>query len=215
MWKVAEFAKLVGVSSSTLRRWEREGKLIPERTLGNQRVYSETHLNIVRNLKTGKMPPNRVIVYCRVSSIGQKQDLLRQTQAMEQFCLAQGVAITDSIQEIGGGLNFKRPKFLQILQWAMLGDVRVLYVAHKDRLCRFGFELVEQILHWNGGTIIVANAESLSPHEELTQDLLSIIHCFSSRLYGLRKYKAKVKNIVEGIDPCSDSSIVNQVKSSK
>ncbi|MEG3834225.1 MULTISPECIES: IS607 family transposase [unclassified Microcoleus] len=215
MWKVAEFAKLVGVSSSTLRRWEKEGKLIPERTLGNQRVYSESHLNIVRNLKTGKTPPHRVIVYCRVSSTGQKQDLLRQTQAMEQFCLAQGVAITDSIQEIGGGLNFKRPKFLQILQWAMLGDVRVLYVAHKDRLCRFGFELVEQILEWNGGTIIVANAESLSPHEELTQDLLSIIHCFSSRLYGLRKYKAKVKNIVEGIDPCSDSSIVNQVSSSK
>ncbi|MEG4075886.1 IS607 family transposase [Microcoleus sp. Pol14C2] len=215
MWKVAEFAKLVGVSSSTLRRWEREGKLIPERTLGNQRVYSETHLNIVRNLKTGKTPPNRAIVYCRVSSPGQKQDLLRQTQAMEQFCLAQGVAITDSIQEIGGGLNFKRPKFLQILQWAILGEVRVLYVAHQDRLCRFGFELVEQILQWNGGTIIVANAESLSPHEELTQDLLSIIHCFSSRLYGLRKYKAKVKNIVEGVDPCSDSSIVDQVKTSK
>ncbi|MEG4215592.1 IS607 family transposase [Microcoleus sp. Pol14C6] len=215
MWKVAEFAKLVGVSSSTLRRWEREGKLIPERTLGNQRVYSESHLNIVRNLKTGKTPPNRAIVYCRVSSPGQKQDLLRQTQAMEQFCLAQGVAITDSIQEIGGGLNFKRPKFLQILQWAILGEVKVLYVAHQDRLCRFGFELVEQILQWNGGTIIVANAESLSPPEELTQDLLSIIHCFSSRLYGLRKYKAKVKNIVEGVDPCSDSSIVDQVKISK
>ncbi|MEG4010437.1 IS607 family transposase [Microcoleus sp. Pol11C1] len=215
MWKVAEFAKLVGVSSSTLRRWEREGKLIPERTLGNQRVYSESHLNIVRNLKTGKTPPNRAIVYCRVSSPGQKQDLLRQTQAMEQFCLAQGVAITDSIQEIGGGLNFKRPKFLQILQWAILGEVKVLYVAHQDRLCRFGFELVEQILQWNGGTIIVANAESLSPHEELTQDLLSIIHCFSSRLYGLRKYKAKVKNIVEGVDPCSDVSIVDQVKPSK
>lgn len=215
MWKVAEFAKLVGVSSSTLRRWEREGKLIPERTLGNQRVYSESHLNIFRNLKTGKTPPNRAIVYCRVSSTGQKQDLLRQTQAMEQFCLAQGVAITDSIQEIGGGLNFKRPKFLQILQWAILGEVRVLYVAHQDRLCRFGFELVEQILQWNGGTIIVANAESLSPHEELTQDLLSIIHCFSSRLYGLRKYKAKVKNIVEGVDPCSDSSIVDQVNNSK
>ncbi len=215
MWKVAEFAKLVGVSSSTLRRWEREGKLIPERTLGNQRVYSESHLNIVRNLKTGKTPPNRAIVYCRVSSTGQKQDLVRQTQAMEQFCLAQGVAITDSIQEIGGGLNFKRPKFLQILQWAILGEVRVLYVAHQDRLCRFGFELVEQILQWNGGSIIVANAESLSPHEELTQDLLSIIHCFSSRLYGLRKYKAKVKNIVEGVDPCSDSSILDQVKSSK
>lgn len=106
---------------------------------------------------------------------------------MEQFCLAQGVTLTDSIQEIGGGLNFKRPKFLQIVRWAVKGEVKVLYVAHKDRLCRFGFELVEQILQWNGGKIVVANAETLSPHEELTQDLLSIVHCFSSRLYGHRR----------------------------
>lgn len=215
MWKVAEFAKLSGVSGSTLRRWESEGKLIPQRTLGNQRIYSESHLSAALSLKSGKKPPSRVIVYCRVSSTGQKPDLLRQVQAMEQFCLAQGVAITDSIQEIGGGLNFKRPKFLQIVQWAILGEIKVLYVAHKDRLCRFGFELIEQILQWNGGTIVVANAESLSPHEELTQDLLSIIHCFSSRLYGLRKYKAKVKNIVEGVDPCSEPVILSQVSNSK
>ncbi|MEG3897568.1 MULTISPECIES: IS607 family transposase [unclassified Microcoleus] len=214
MWKVAEFGKLVGVSCSTLRRWESDGKLIPERTLGNQRLYTETHLNIARNLKTGKTP-SRVIIYCRVSSNGQKEDLLRQVKVMEQFCLAQGTSVTDSIQEVGGGLNFKRPKFLQIVQWAIQGEVKILYVAHKDRLCRFGFELVEQILQWNGGTIIVANAETLSPHEELTQDLLSIVHSFSSRLYGLRKYKAKVKNIVDGIDPCSNSTIVNHVNKSR
>ncbi len=204
MWKVAEFGELIGVSSSTLRRWESEGKLIPERTLGNQRIYSESHLSIARSLKTGKTP-NRAIVYCRVSSSNQKDDLASQVKAMEQFCLAQGVPITDSIQEIGGGLNFKRPKFLQIVQWAIQGEVSVLYVAHKDRLCRFGFELVEQILQWSGGKIVVANAETLSPHEELTQDLLSIIHCFSSRLYGLRKYKSKVKKIVDGVDPCQES----------
>lgn len=214
MWKVAEFGKLVGVSSSTLRRWESDGKLIPERTLGNQRLYTETHLSIARNLKTGKTP-SRVIIYCRVSSNRQKEDLLAQVKAMEQFCLAQGTSVTDSIQEVGGGLNFKRPKFLQIVQWAIQGEVKILYVAHKDRLCRFGFELVEQILQWNGGTIIVANAETLSPHEELTQDLLSIIDCFSSRLYGLRKYKAKVKNIVDGIDPCSNSIILNHVNKSR
>lgn len=214
MWKVAEFGKLVGVSSSTLRRWESEGKLIPERTLGNQRLYTETHLSIARNLKTGKTP-SRVIIYCRVSSNRQKEELLGQVKAMEQFCLAQGTSVTDSIQEVGGGLNFKRPQFLQIVQWAIQGEVKILYVAHKDRLCRFGFELVEQILQWNGGTIIVANAETLSPHEELTQDLLSIIDDFSSRLYGLRKYKAKVKNIVDGIDPCSNSIIPNHVNKSR
>ncbi len=204
MWKVGEFGKLIGISSSTLRRWEEEGKLIADRTLGNQRLYNENHLRVAMRLKTGKTP-NRAIVYCRVSSSNQKEDLASQVKAMEQFCLAQGVAITDSIQEVGGGLNFKRPKFLQIIQWAIQGEVKVLYVAHKDRLCRFGFELVEQILQWSGGKIVVANAETLSPQEELTQDLLSIVHCFSSRLYGLRKYKSKVKKIVEGVDPCENS----------
>lgn len=95
---------------------------------------------------------------------------------MEQFCLAQGVCVTETIEEIGGGLNFKRPKFLQIIKWVILGEISLLCVAHKDRLCRFGFELVEQIVQWGGGAIIVANAETLSPQEELTQDLLSIIH---------------------------------------
>jgi predicted site-specific integrase-resolvase len=203
MWKVSEFGNLIGVSASTLRRWEQEGKLIPDRTLGNQRVYNESHLSSAKCLKTGKYP-HKVIVYCRVSSTSQKDDLQTQTKVMEQFCLAQGVSLTETMQEIGGGLNFKRPKFLQIIKWAIQGELSLLYVAHQDRLCRFGFELVEQIVQWGGGKIIVANAETLSPQEELIQDLLSIINCFSSRVYGLRKYKAKMKKILAGIDPCSE-----------
>ena len=204
MWKVGEFGKLIGISSSTLRRWEEKGKLIADRTLGNQRLYNENHLRVAMRLKTGKTP-NRAIVYCRVSSSNQKDDLPVRSKRWSNFVSLAGVAITDSIQEVGGGLNLKRPKFLQIIQWAIQGEVKVLYVAHKDRLCRFGFELVEQILQWSGGKIVVANAETLSPHEELTQDLLSIVHCFSSRLYGLRKYKSKVKKIVDGVDPCENS----------
>ena len=130
--------------------------------------------------------------------------LASQVQAMEQFCLARGISVTDSIQEIGGGLNFKRTKFLQIVKLAIQGEIKHIFIAHKDRLCRFDFELVEQIVQWGGGTVEVANAETLSPHEELVQDLLAIVHCFSSRLYGLRKYKSKVKKIAEGLDPCSE-----------
>ncbi len=201
MWKVAEFGELIGVSASTLRRWESEGKLIPERTLGNQRIYTEEHLNLARNLKSGKYPL-KVIVYCRVSSHAQKDDLANQVQSMDKFCVANGVIVTDRIEEIGGGLNFKRKKFLQIIQWAIHGEVKSIYVAHKDKLCRFGFDLVEQIVVWGGGNIIVANSEAFSPPEELVQDLLSIIHCFSSRISGLRKYKDKIKLIAQGVDPC-------------
>ncbi len=201
MWKVSEFGNKVGVSASTLRRWEQEGRLIPDRTLGNQRIYTESHLAVARSIKTGKLP-NKVVIYCRVSSNNQKEDLQSQVSAMEKFCLAQGVCVTQTIQEIGGGLNFKRPKFLQIIKWAIEGELKLLYVAHKDRLCRFGFELVEQIVQWGGGSVVIANAQTLSPDEELTQDLLSIVHSFSSRVYGLRKYKTKMKKIVEGINPC-------------
>ncbi|MHC5936486.1 IS607 family transposase [Nostoc sp.] len=202
MWKVAEFGGLIGVSSSTLRRWETEGKLTPERTLGNQRIYTESHLALARNLKSGKFP-TRIIIYCRVSSHGQKDDLKAQVESMDRFSVANGVVVTDRIEEIGGGLNFKRKKFLQIIQWAIQAEIKCLYVAHKDRLCRFGFDLVEQIIIWGGGTVVVANSEALSPHEELVEDLLSIVHCFSSRLYGLGKYKEKVKLIAQGVDPCS------------
>ena len=203
MWKIGDFAELVGVSVSTLRRWETEGRIVPERTLGNQRIYTDEQLAIVKNLSKEKVvKPTSAIIYCRVSSSGQKEDLARQISAMESFCLSQGVAITEVITEIGGGLNFKRPKFLNIIRSAIAGEIRFLYVAHKDRLCRFGFELVEQIVQWGGGEIVIANAETLSPTEELSADLLSIIHCFSSRLYGLRKYKSKVKKIVKGVDPC-------------
>jgi putative resolvase len=202
VWKVAEFGEMIGVSASTLRRWESEGKLTSERTLGNQRIYTESHLALARNLKTGKSPV-RNVVYCRVSSSGQKDDLASQVEAMDRFCVSNGIEVTDRIQEIGGGLNFKRKKFLQVIQWAIAGELKTLHIAHKDRLCRFGFELVEQIIQWGGGSIVVANSEALSPHEELTQDLLSIIHCFSCRLYGLRNYKDKVKKIIDNVDPCS------------
>lgn len=135
MWKIGDFAKLVGVSTSTLRRWESEKRVVPERTLGNQRLYTEAHLALVRNLKEGRSPVSAVI-YCRVSSSNQKEDLSRQITAMEQFCLSQGVSISEVVSEIGGGLNFKRPKFLKIIRSAIAGEIRFLYVAHKDRLCR-------------------------------------------------------------------------------
>jgi predicted site-specific integrase-resolvase len=159
MWKVSEFGSLIGVSPSTLRRWETEGKLIPERTLGNQSIYTDNHLKLARHLQAGKLP-TRVIVYCRVSSHAQRNDLISQVEAMDKFCVSNGVIVSDRIQEIGGGLNFKRRKFRSIIQWAMQGEVKAVYVAHKDRLCRFGFDLVEQIINWGGGTVIVANSEA-------------------------------------------------------
>ena len=132
-----EFADNVGVSTRTLRRWDASGKLIAKRTASNHRYYDETDIRQLYNIKE---EPRKTIVYCRVSSAGQKNDLKSQIQAMEQFCLSSGLIVDDWIQEIGGGMNFKRKKFRSLMSSIQAGEVVKLLIAHKDRLCRFGFD---------------------------------------------------------------------------
>jgi predicted site-specific integrase-resolvase len=136
----------------------------------------------------------RTVVYCRVSSAGQKPDLASQVTSMEQLCLARGLAVDDWISEIGGGMNLRREKFLALMDAVDRGEIATLVVAHKDRLARFGFEYLEHVAARNGCEIVVANQESLSPRQELVEDLLAIVHTFSCRLYGLRRYEKTLKD---------------------
>lgn len=115
----------------------------------------------------------------------------------EQFCLNGGIPVDEWIQEVGGGMNFKRKKFLSLMSRISAGEIKSLLVAHKDRLCRFGFDFFEYMATENGCEIKVVNQESLSPQQEMVEDLMAIIHTFSCRLYGLRKYKKKIKTMIE------------------
>ena len=193
MYKPSEFAKKIGVSVKTLQRWDVSGRLPAKRTLSDHRYYTEDDLLIAKGLKP--LETNRkVVVYCRVSSNAQKPELKNQVTAMEAFCLGRGLAVNEWVSEIGGGLNFKRKKFLVIIMSMLKGEISVLVVAHKDRLCRFAFELIQELATSVGCEIIVANQESLSPQQELVEDLMAIIHCFSCRLYGLRNYSKEIKD---------------------
>ena len=174
-----EFADKVGVSTKTLRRWDASGKLIAKRTVSNHRYYDDVDLRQFFNIKE---EPKKTIVYCRVSSAGQKDDLKSQVVAMEQFCLSSGISVNDWIQEIGGGMNFKRKKFLTLMSRIQKGEVAKLLIAHKDRLCRFGFDYFVFLAKENGCEIVVVNQESLSPQQEMVEDLMAIIHTFSCRL---------------------------------
>ncbi len=194
IYRINEFAKRIGKSTSTLRRWDAEGRLVAKRTPTGQRYYNESD---VRKILSIKDIERRVIVYCRVSSHSQKDDLQSQVTAMEQFCLNGGIAVDEWIQEIGGGMNFKRKKFLSLMSRISAGEIKSLLVAHKDRLCRFGFDFFDYMATENGCEIKVVNQESLSPQQEMVEDLMSIIHTFSYRLYGLRKYKKKIKTMIE------------------
>jgi predicted site-specific integrase-resolvase len=137
------------------------------------------------------------IVYARVSSQAQKPDLKNQKLRLEEFCTAKGLAIDEWIEEIGGGSNFKRPKFVKLLDRIMIGEVKTLVIAHKDRLVRFGFDFLKHLCSTHQCELIVMNTESLSPEREVVEDLMAITHCFSARLYGLRNYKKALKEALK------------------
>lgn len=189
-YRIREFAKRVNRSVQTVRRWESEGKLVAKRLPSGQRYFDESD---VRALLGGKPIKRVIVVYCRVSSNGQKNDLASQVSAMETFCLAGAIPVDEWIQEIGGGMNFKRKQFLDLVGRIQRGEIQKLIVAHKDRLMRFGFELFQHIATENGCEIVVANQEALSPQQEMVEDLMAIVHTFSCRLYGMRKYPKAIK----------------------
>lgn len=130
-----------------------------------------------------------------MSSAGQKKDLLSQKEAIERFCVAAGKPVAEQFEDVGSGLNYMRKNFLLLMEKVERGEISEIVIAHKDRLVRFGFEWFEKFCVDHGCIVTVMNAESLSPEAEMTKDLLSIIHCFSSRLYGLRKYKKRSTNL--------------------
>lgn len=189
-YRINEFAARIGRSTSTVRRWESEGKLIAKRLPSGHRYFDESD---VRAMLGGAPERRLTVVYCRVSSAGQKDDLESQVKAMEAYCLAGAIAVDEWIKEVGGGMNFKRKQFLHLLDRIQRGEISKVLIAHKDRLVRFGFDLLEHLALEQGCEIVVVNQETLSPEQEMVEDLLAIVHTFSCRLYGIRKYKKQLK----------------------
>jgi putative resolvase len=194
MYNITQFSKIIGFSVKTLQRWDREGILKPEtRTKTNRRLYTDKQLKEVNNNLV--IPKRMNVVYCRVSSTNQRKDLSSQKNFLIDFTKNMGLSVDEIYTDIGSGMNFKRKNFLRLIKEVNEGKIESITIAHKDRLCRFGFELIEFMCEDNNVKINIINDDRLSPEQELCQDLTSIIHVFSSRLYGLRKYKNKIKEI--------------------
>ncbi|GHJ47359.1 IS607 family transposase ISSto12 [Catellatospora sp. TT07R-123] len=192
VYRISEFAERIGRSASTVRRWEAEGRIAARRTSTGQRYFDES--DVLAVLAPGFARDDRkVIVYCRVSSAGQREDLASQRAAMEMFCLARGLAVDEWVSEIGGGMDLLRPKLIDIMSRVKAGQVSTLVVAHEDRLARFGFDYLAHEAEAAGCEVLVANQESLSPQEEMVADLLAIVHTFSYRLDGLHRYAKSMK----------------------
>jgi excisionase family DNA binding protein len=181
-----EVCEMLNICDKTLLKWDSEGKVKSIRTKGNQRRYL---LSCISSCGAETIPGKRKICYCRVSSQGQKDDLERQKQYFRTK-----YPDYEIISDIGSGLNFNRKGFNSILESAIKGNISEIVVTHRDRLCRFGFGLIERIIFENSnGTIVVLDKGETSPEKELVNDLISIITVFSARLYGLRSHSLRKK----------------------
>lgn len=180
---ISEAAKLKGVSVSTLRRWEADGKLVPERTESGHRRYDITKLLGV------KAELSYTIGYARVSSHDQKEDLARQKQVIELFCATNGWQF-EKIEDLGSGMNYNKKGLKRLIKLIIDAKVERLVLTHKDRLLRFGAELVFSLCeHFGTEVVIINRTEDASFEEDLASDVLEIITVFSARLYGSRSHK--------------------------
>jgi putative resolvase len=182
---IGEMAKRLGVSISTLRRWEDEGRAPPSvRTEGKQRRYE------IKDEKPS-LSIRKTIAYARVSSHDQKEDLKRQQKVLEMYCAAKGWKY-ELISDLGSGMNYRKKGLKSLMDQIVAGGVERLVLTHKDRLLRFGAELIFSLCEAKNVEIILIHQGEISSFEEdLARDVLEIITVFSARLYGARSRKTK------------------------
>ena len=193
---IKQAANQLGVSVSTLRRWDETGVLVAQRTPKGHRRYDLSKIN--PNLTRNKVEQQRkTIAYARVSSHEQKPDLQRQIEILELYCSSQGWSF-EVISDLGSGMNYHKKGLKRLLDDILDNKIDRLVLTHKDRLLRFGAELVFALCEARQVEVVIINqGENLSFEEELAQDVLEIITVFSARLYG--SPSKKNKKLIEAV----------------
>jgi excisionase family DNA binding protein len=193
---IGEAALVLGVAVSTLRRWESEGRLAPNhRTFGGHRRYELTSLQQLISPEIKDI--QRVVGYARVSSHDQKGDLVRQAQRLKDWGLAQNIESMEVIEDLGSGLNYKKKGLKKLLRMIAHQQISHLVVMHKDRLLRFGSELLFDLCRLNNikVTVVEENEEASSYEQRLAADVIELMTVFSARLYGRRSHQNRQKSV--------------------
>jgi excisionase family DNA binding protein len=203
---IGDAAALLGVSTKTLRRWADSGKIKSERSPTGQRRFFLADIKRITPRELDRLDDRITINYARVSSHDQKQDLVRQAQVLEAFSSVNGWQY-ETIQDLGSGLNYQKKGLQKLLKRIMQGDVARLVITHKDRLLRFGAELVFAVCEEFETEVVIINktSEEVTFEQELVQDMIELITVFSARLYGSRSKKNK--KLIDGM-----TAVVNEVK---
>jgi excisionase family DNA binding protein len=199
---ISEAARVLGVSTVTLRRWEAAGRLTSIRTMSGHRRYDLTKIAPERYRR--RTDNRRTVAYARVSSHDQKSDLERQKQVLELYCAGQGWTF-DIVSDLGSGMNYHKKGLKRLLDGVVSGSAGRLVVTHRDRLPRFGAELVFAICEAKGVEVVILNqGEDTSFEEDLARDVLEIITVFSARRYGSRSHKNQ--KLLDGVKQAVETS---------
>ena len=195
IYKPKDFAKMLNVSVKTLQRWDNENTLKAYRNPKGRRYY--THEQYLSFTEASYNINKRIVIYARVSTNNQKDDLNNQVEFLKNYANSKGLIINEIITDIDSGLNYNRKKWNDLINDCINQKIQTIIISNKDRFIRFGYNWFERFLLNYGVNIIVVNNDKLSSNEELIQDLISIIHVFSCKIYGLKKY---IKAISEDKD---------------
>ena len=187
---IGKFAKRAGVHPETLKRLEKANKLIPAyKSDAGTRYYDPSQLSYFKG-KSSLDEPKLTIGYCRVSTRQQKDDLETQVTNIKSYMLSKGYQF-DVITDIGSGIDYSKKGLLRLLELINNREIERVVVLYKDRLIRFGFELIEYLCQLNAVELVVIDHSEKSKEEELTEDLIQIITVFANRLYGSRSKRTK------------------------
>ena len=194
-YSIGEFADLIGKTPQTLRDWHKKGSFIPQHiTDGGTRYYSQEQLNHFLGIKGIETKTKTVIGYCRVSSHKQKDDLARQIENVKTYMIAKGYQF-EIIQDIGSGINYNKKGLNQLIDLITNSEVEKIVILYKDRLLRFGFEIIENLCNKYGTTIEIIDNTEKTEEQELVEDLIQIVTVFSCRLQG--KVNKELKSDIE------------------
>lgn len=194
--KTKQVLEMLNISKTKLRELERTGELVPVKKTTRSKYFLKEDVQAYLG-DTIKHSDKKVIVYYRVSSNSQKNELKNQLNYIENYTTSQGIKVDEYIKDIGSGINYNNPGLNRIIKMVINDEVKKIIVSHKDRLVRFGFELIENICKLKNVEIEIINVKTTSPQEELIEDLMTMINIFSERLYGLRSYTKRIKEAVK------------------
>ena len=190
LMSIGKFAKELGVTPEHVRTMHRTGEVIPARiSEKGTRYYSEEQLRELKNTQFSQRE-EKVVAYCRVSTKSQKADLEKQVENVKSYMYAKGYSF-EVITDIGSGINYKNKGLQELVSLIDSNQVSKVVILHKDKLVRFGFELVQLLCELHDVEIEIIDKSEHSEDEELTDDLTQIVTVFANRLYGSRSKKTK------------------------